>query len=292
MSETMALMKNKKLFILSAIIIVVFLLLGWLCLVLSSGIATDTGRYNTVADRAYSWRTGGWIPGGLISKDQVDDKCTVYIQESGGFEPYLALTAYYGGNVLLLRKYLLPELMPFNENESHLWNWEQFGAYYEDSTIDKYLNTAFINTLSQAVRDAVVDSDIIITDKSSWYFGRWDYSGIKTRTILRKAFLLSLKELSGPALSTVAPEGKPLKYFKDDYRRRAADFPYGEKCSYWTRTPEIWDTYIVIFINNYGVGSETADIHKGIRPAFCLKKTTTITQRTDIISGQTVYAVE
>jgi len=162
-----------------------------------------------------------------------------------------------------------------------------FGAYYEDSTIDKYLNTVFFNTLNQAVRDAIVDSDIIITDKSSW-----DFNGLKTKNILRRVFLLSSRELNIQNSYTAAPEGQPLKYFTGAYSRKVAALPDGKKGAYWTRTPEIWETYNVFTIGDRASGAGGADIHSGVRPAFCIKKTKAITQRTDIISGQTVYAVE
>ncbi|MCL2351948.1 MAG: DUF6273 domain-containing protein, partial [Firmicutes bacterium] len=228
---------------------------------------------NTVADRAYSWRTG--------------DDCLVYIEESGGFEPYIVLTANYGGNALLLRKYLLPDLMPFNENEKHLWGSNEYGGYYEDSTIDKYLNNEFIGTLSQTMQDAIVNSDVVITDKNTWILHK-----NRTKTISRKVFLLSLMELSGPDLSTRVPEGNTLTYFAGKYTRKVTYLSDGERCAYWTRTPEIWEIYNVFLIGHDKLGAEGADVSLGVRPAFCLKKSTEITKRTDIVNGQTVYVVE
>jgi len=268
MNEKTALPKNRKR-LRVIVIIVTLLLFAFLCLALLAGV----GRNKTVADRAYSWRTR--------------DNCLVYIKENSGFEPYIVLTANYGGNVLLLRKYLLPELMPFNENETHLWGQSQFGGYYENSTIDKYLDTDFINTLSQTSRDAIVDSNIDITNVS--------IMGVPsvTRTISRKAFLLSLKELGAPKTSASVPEGKTLRYFSDDHTRMGACLPNGEKSAYWTRTPLTWETYMVYIIDSNSGGSlDGADDKIGVRPAFCLKRSAAITQRTDIINGQTVYVIE
>ena len=268
------------------VIIVILLLLAGFCLAL-----LGAGRNKTVADRAYSWKTGSLILENLGSwtiKNWVDDNCTVYIKENSEFVPYLVLTSNYGGNALLLRKYLSPNHVPFNRNDSHEWGYSDFGAYYEDSTVDKYLNTNFISTLTQTTKNAIVDSNIIITDKSSWGGG----IKAKTKTISRKVFLLSLKELSGPPLRTAAPEGKPLKYFKNDYRRMYAFTSHGGPGAYWTRTPELAETYCVFTIGNGGMGSIAADNYINVRPAFCLKKTTAITKRTDIVSGQTVYAIE
>ena len=214
------------------------------------------------------------------------EECLMYIKENDVFEPYIVISSNYDGNVLLLRKYLLADTMPFNENERHMWASYEYGAYYEDSSIDKYLNTGFFNTLDQSVKDSIVNSTIVITDKSSL-----DNAGDVTTTISRKVFLLSLKELNGPESRASVAEGNTLKYFEDDYSRRVADLPNGEKSAYWTRTPEIWETYNVFTIGN-GAGSGGADIDSGVRPAFCMKKNTALIQRTDIVSGQTVYVIE
>ncbi len=215
------------------------------------------------------------------------EECLVYIQESQVFEPYIVISSNYDGNVLLLRKYLLADTMPFNENDKHMWASYEYGGYYEDSSIDKYLNAEFFDTLEQSVKDSIVSSNIVITDKSSL-----GVTGDATTTISRKVFLLSLKELNGPESRASVSEGNTLKYFEDDYSRRVANLPNGEKCAYWTRTPETWDTYNVFTIGNNAIGSGGADIDSGIRPAFCMEKTTALIQSTDIVSGQTVYVIE
>jgi len=213
--------------------------------------------------------------------------CVVYIEENNQFEPYLVITSDYDGNVLLLRKYLLPDTMPYKENETGLWTWYDFGAYYEDSSIDHYLTTEFFNTLSQAVKDAIVNSDIVITDKRS--MGGPDR--IATN-ISRNIFLLSLEELGIENKYTAVQEGNTLKYFKGDYDRKVTDLPDGSKCAYWTRTPELWETCFVFTIGNNALGAAAADVDSGVRPAFCVKKNTPIRKRTDVVEGQTVYTIE
>jgi hypothetical protein len=215
------------------------------------------------------------------------EECLVYVKENDVFEPYIVISSDYDGNVLLLRKDLLAEKMPFNQNETHMWASYEYGGYYEDSSIDKYLNTEFTDTLSESVKASIVSSNIVITDKSSL-----GVTGNATTTISRKVFLLSLEELNGAKSNASVSEGKTLKYFADDYNRRVANLPNGEKCAYWTRTPETWETYTVFTIGNNGTGSGSADVDSGVRPAFCLKKSTAITKRTDIESGQTVYVIE
>lgn len=212
---------------------------------------------------------------------------TVYLKEVDAYVPYLVVSSNYGGNVLLLRRELLEKAMPFNENERHMWAGYENGAYYEKSSIDKYLNKEFINLFSQSLQDLIVNSEIIITDESSL-----GISGDKSTKISRKIFLLSLIELNGAESSVSVPEGDTLKYFDDDYERRVAYMPNGMKSPYWTRTPQTWETYDVFTIGTKGTGMGTADIDSGVRPAFCLNGSTLIKQRSDIISGQTVYVIE
>ena len=140
--------------------------------------------------------------------------------------------------------------------------------------------------LSQSVRDAIVDSTIVITDKSSL-----GSPVDATTNISQEIFLLSLKELNGKKPSITVDEGITLKYFVDDFNRRVADFSNGKKSPNWTRTPSTWGTYNVITIGSVGIGSGMPDSLIGVRPAFCLESSTPISQRTDIISGQTVYVL-
>ena len=211
---------------------------------------------------------------------------TVYIKEEG-FEPYFVISSNYDGHALLLRKYLLDDTMPFNENERHMWASWEYGGYYEDSSIDSFLNTNFIDTLNQTVKEYIVSSNIIITAKSSL-----GVTGTETTAISRKIFLLSLKELYGTKMYTSATEGNTLKYFRDDYSRRSTIFKNEEKSAYWTRTPETWETCMVFTIGSKGIGAGGTDIQSGVRPAFCVSSDEHITQRDDIIPDEIVYVLE
>ena len=168
-----------------------------------------------------------------------------------------------------------------------MWASYEYGGYYEGSGIDDYLNSDFFNKLGLSAQNAILDSEITITDKSSL-----GVTGNKTTIISRKIFLLSLTELNGAKSDASVSEGTALKFFADDYNRRAAVLPNGEECAYWTRTPETWETYTVFTIGKNGVGSGSADIESGVRPAFCLKTSAEIEQRSDIVNGRTVYALK
>jgi len=259
---------NKKMGFISILLICLLLLMGCGQLLLQIGIKEP----KVIKDLAYD-----------VTKKE---DCLIYIEEDDVFVPYLVLSSDYGGNTLLLRQYLLDDPMPFNVNKKFGWSSHEYGAYYEGSYIDNYLNTEFIETLSQPARDAIVDSTIVITDKSS--LGNTTYA---TMTISRKIFLLSLKEFNNAEFSITADEGKALKFFTDDFNRRVADFSDGKKSPNWTRTPSIWGTYNVITIGSVGTGSGMPDSLIGVRPAFCLDSSTPISQRTDIISDQAVYVL-
>lgn len=270
-NKKMNFIKIKKLFYIVNSALIAFLILIGGC----SQMPLQTGKKHSkiIGDIAYDTNS--------------KEDCLVYIKESDDFVPYIVISSDYDGNVLLLRKYLLADKMPFNENETHMWASYEYGGYYEDSSIDNYLNTEFIDTLNRSVKDSIVNSNIVITDKSSL-----GVTGNATTTISRKVFLLSLKELNGAKSNASVSEGNTLKYFADDYNRRVANLPNGKECAYWTRTPETWETFTVFTIGNNGTGSGSADTDSGVRPAFCVKESASISKRTDIESGQSVYVIE
>ena len=261
-------MIDKKTGLISILLICLLLIGGCNSLFLQLGIKEP----RVISDLAYD-----------VTKNE---DCLIYIEEDSAFVPYLVLSSNYGGNTLLLRKYLLDDPMPFNETNTHGWTYNAYGGYYEDSYIDHYLNTEFVEILSQPAKDALMDSTIIITDKSSL-----GVTGDVATTISRKIFVLSLKELNGAENIAGIDEGKTLKFFSDDFNRRVADYSNGKKSAYWTRTSSTWETYTVFTIGSRGTGSVTADRQIGVRPAFCLDSSTPISQRTDIISDQAVYVL-
>lgn len=115
----------------------------------------------------------------LAKKRQVQK---VYIEEQGGYTPYLVLSGNYDGKVLLLREQVLPELMPYKEH-SDLWGHYEYGLYYEQSSVDAYLNQEFLERLAEPVRDCVADTSIEVTDLMA--YDEWNYA---THTIERKDF--------------------------------------------------------------------------------------------------------
>ncbi|WP_314065678.1 DUF6273 domain-containing protein [uncultured Vagococcus sp.] len=219
-----------------------------------------------------------------VSKKTDNEIC---IKENGFFTPYLVLTEDYEGCVLLLRKYLLDDTRPFKKNDSHSWSYHDFGAYYEESSIDSFLNKEFIGAIDSKVKESIVLSHVVISSKSNFGTPKRD-----THTIPRKIFLLSLTELTGKARGTSAPEGSYLRYFKDDYRRRFASFSNGEACPYWTRQPEFFVSYSVFTMGTRGYSSGGADIGSGVRPAFCLPPSVPVVLSDEAVEGKSVYIMK
>ena len=215
----------------------------------------------------------------------------VYLEENGGFMPYLVLTANYGGNVLLLREYLLDETMPFNTSPHgpNLWSALDYGGYYPDSHIDNFLNTEFKDTLDRTVIAAMMPSNIVVTDKRAWNPGAEHARASKI--ITRYVFLLSLRELGVSNSSINVPEGRILRFFRGYHAGRVATFACGMASPYWTRTPTLWGRSNATAVAPSGVGGGPPDNEIGVRPAFTLARSTPITTRTDIISGETVFVL-
>ncbi len=133
---------------------------------------------------------------------------TVYIPENGVPTPYLVLTADYGGNVLLVREFLLDEVSMYSD----------YYGYYKDSIIDTYLNETFLPTIDERIRNKIVDTEVTISTESNLWGGQKG-----TEQIIRKVFTLSYTELGYGDNKIHCVEGKALKYFTDDYKRRIED---------------------------------------------------------------------
>lgn len=195
---------------------------------------------------------------------------TVYLEENGIYKPYLVLTNNYNGNCLLLRKHVL--------NENRIYNQEmEYSAYYEDSDIDTFLNTEYIELFSDTIREDIIDSEIIITAKESL-----EFSGDDTKTINRKVFLLSCAELGETMFRGRVKEGETIIYF-DHQRKRIAYDEDGNARNWWIRTSDTTDKnsiFAVIFNGAFGfTGVDTIHglVQNGVRPAFCMSPDTPVT---------------
>lgn len=214
---------------------------------------------------------------------------TVYLKEFGKYEPYLAISENYNGegSVLLLRKYLLDQPRRFNEAEG-------YGAYYENSEIDKYLNTRFKSTLSAPVRKHLVTSNLEITARSSV-----GSVGDETTKIPRQVFLLSHEEMVAGSSGMAAKEGKKLLYFAG-FHSYVATTKNGEAEPYWLRTPYTEHDTTIWFIASDGLKSYIPlwdmlydDVAKrSVRPAFCLPRNTKLVRKEGIVKGKKVFVLK
>ncbi len=248
----------------------------------------QSGEYTTLEEMAY---------------DQSGRRTVVYIKENGEYIPYLVLESDYGGggNVLLFRKNVLSEQMPYRpspygestEGLGGPWAHDDYGSYYETSSIDQYLSTDFPKVFSPAVQEAIATTTIEVTDMERYQGGN---SGEATHMIERKVFLLSAVEL-GITYSVghcITEEGTPLQYFEDaQHSVKKAYAADGTAWPYWTRTPWIWETCDVVVIGvKLDFGKPSADRKMGVRPAFCLGKDTAVQKSDSVIEGKTVYILE
>ncbi len=198
---------------------------------------------------------------------------TVYLEENAKFVPYLVLTDDYNGNVLLLRKHILNEVMIFNPNRG-------YNGYYENCVIDKFLNEEFMNSFTPEMQKQIIDSEIVITAKSSL-----GSCGKDTTDINRKIFLLSCTELGLREHAGAAVEGKVLKYFPNS-TSRIAYLETGVAAGWWLRTScTEYDTTVWSVSFDATTGSVGLDYTNGARPAFCIDGKTLIKTSDDVIKG-------
>lgn len=211
---------------------------------------------------------------------------TVYIKENEEYVPYLVLTNDYGGNCLLLRKYVLSESKRYNTVYND--DPEYIAAYYEDSEVDVFLNTEYLTSIV-SYDSLLIESNVEIAAKNNF-----PICGSETTYIKRKIFLLSLCEVTGHQSEGIR-EGERLEYFQDKYRAIATTVD-GMPTTWWVRTPSTRGTTLVHSIGKKGqviiggimtIAGETVG---GIRPAFCLRRDSLLKRIS--INGSMYYTIE
>lgn len=209
-----------------------------------------------------------------INSDNKSDY-TIYLRENNSYVPFLVIDNDYYGNTLLLRKDVLEQPRRISE----------YTSYYENSEIDAFLNSDYLNYFDENTRSKILDSVLEITNNDSI-----GCSGTKSTVILRKSFLLSFTEIncSGP---NSAPEGKNLKFFKNPDNRIANC--NGAKTTWWLRTPNTYYvscTYSVGCDKDIGIGN-SSDAN-GVRPAFCVDGSTKIVKSSNVVPGEECWTLD
>ena len=210
---------------------------------------------------------------------------TVYIEEETGYQPYLVLTRNYegSGNVLLLRKYVLDERQPYNDPEREI-------SYYENSYIDEYLNTVYINMLKKSLQDEMLEMDIRILNDATYDAIK---NGAEAKILNRKAFLLSYAEVSRTAEKRDVLDGQLLEYFEKGRSQLEASDSKGARAVWMLRSPSLvypTTSMAVTGEGKIGLGGGVEGL-RGVRPAFCLSGDLKIEQRDQIEEDGTVFVM-
>lgn len=204
---------------------------------------------------------------------------TVYLSENGEPVPYLVVSDNYDGHVLLLRKELAPDRVPYRNEKRY-----NVGAgYYGESDVDRFLNEEFACRYSEAVRTLMVESGILITSRDT--VCRSD-NRRNTERISRRIFLLSATEVTGERSAMTTKEGSFLSFFQD---REEALGPQ------WLRSAYLWDDVHAWAVDSTLDGalaaySEHVSARCFVRPAFCVPRDTPIYPCS--VDGQTAYSLE
>ncbi len=209
----------------------------------------------------------------------------VYIEENGNYIPFIVLSSDYNGYCLLLREYLLDDLIEYNSPG-------EYGSYYKDSNIDKYLNDVYYFNFSEKIRNLIYNSQIEITTKNAI-----DTHNNETEIISRKVFILSANEVNASLGSIFIKEGTTLSYF-ENIKNRVALHENGKSDSWMLRTPALSGGNNLIGVGidgSVGIGGINGmeGINKSsVRPAFCIPSETKIIQKNNIIEGQKVFCIQ
>ena len=208
-----------------------------------------------------------------------------YIEEDGDYVPFIVLSSDYNGYCLLLREYLLDELIEYNVPG-------EYGSYYSDSKVDTYLNETYYWVISEDLRNKIIDSQIEITTRNAI-----DTHNDETEIISRKIFLLSANEVNASLSNILLKEGAPLSYFKE-IENRTALHENGEADSWMLRTPALSGGNNLIGVGydgSVGMGSISGidGINESsVRPAFCVPLETKIELSSDIVEGKDVFFIK
>lgn len=199
----------------------------------------------------------------------------IYVLEDSSYVPYFVVDTDYDGGTLLLRQDILDTPMCFSD----------YSAYYENSEIDQYLNSTYLESLA-GIASLIRETNVEITDKASL-----GISGSSTTRILRNAFLLSCTEICVDDSVNCGREGTPLRFFRNGVHRSA--FSGNMAMSWWLRSPSTYYLSCPYSVGPDGrIGSGNAYDLNGIRPAFCVESSAKVALRNDVVPNTSVFILE
>lgn len=176
----------------------------------------------------------------------------VKIKEGGTLTNFIVLKRGYpvdnNGRTLLLREAIY---------DTRQWN-SSGDSLYSSSTIDSWVNGTYINLIDDYIKGYIEEVAI----------SSYRNSSSATKTVNRRAFLLSYTELGYPGGSYSTVEGEALAYFNSNARR--VGYLNGIATRWWLRSSygssaEAWLVY-----TSGDRTSASCSYTYGSRPAFTL----------------------
>jgi hypothetical protein len=211
----------------------------------------------------------------LIPRSQEEAFRRIMIPEVDGEASYLVLGQYFKNQgIFLMRENLSSDAVVFN-----VLSEDRSSSYYEDSLLDKYMESFYNEKLTPEMQSLVLQVDIEVCEKS------YGAPTLKKELISRKVFAPSEYEAGGYKLAEYWSEGKQVKYLFDSGFKIAKY--NGEPSGWWTRT---WGLEPILAQAVDAVGWHThwsIENEFGARPAFCLSGSLKIIE--DELDGQVVY---
>ena len=203
---------------------------------------------NIINDHAYKTTIGNILIG------------TEFVLSEGGIQvPFIKLTSEYGGTPrsLVIRKDIYKKDVLSASGQGQ-------GNNYENCKTDLWLNDEANGYLS-FLQSHVLEQILAVPVETA--AGTYPKA---LKTIQRKAFLLSRRELGFPQDNVNLYEGLPVAYFTGDTRRTAQY--NGVLSDYWTRTPISGSLDYSNCVNTGGHYTDQVAVTyvSGIRPAFTL----------------------
>lgn len=198
----------------------------------------------------------------------------VTLTESGSPELYIVVnqglpSSNYDSScdgTWLLRKFIF---------ESMAWNSGSWNTGYNTSSINKYLNSTFVERFSTyAINNLFMSPKIPI------------YSRGQTRDYSAQVFLLSTYELDLTSNIFNPAEGAAMQYFYGAEANKRIAYFDGAPAIWWSRSMHTKDTDLSWYVSTTGnLSSQRSTGYAGIRPALILKKDTIVSGDGSIVEG-------
>lgn len=171
------------------------------------------------------------------------------LYENGVLVPFIKVTSIYDGTgtAMALRKNCVTEAVLTNVGET----------YYDGCRTDQWLNSEYLSSLDAATQSVIPNSYVNTTSSNGM------------STLVRKVFLLSLREYFMTSNLGIPSEGGSIGYFS--VKERRVSMLYGSLANHWTRSIDGYrDSAAYITPSGDHALGDPDTVAAGIRPAFQL----------------------